>query len=299
MHEGQVTVPAEDVAAALAAQLPHLHRPDVRRLGSAGTVVAPYRIGADLLARVPLVPRLGDAAADLLVAERRHAEELGSRLDLDVARLLGVGEPFEGYPGVWSVWTWVEGESLDLLLDRGADVDLDMLAHDLTEVLLTHRSLPGGQAWTGNGRGGAPLADSDWVRRSIRRCRHLLDADAATRVWETALAAPPHAGPPVRINADPMPGNLLVRGGRLRGLVDIGAPVVGDPASDLQPAWEIFDEPQRSAFRDAMGLDDAAWARGRGWAFEMAIGGLHYYERSNPLFSRIARRTLDRLLATA
>ena len=300
MHEGQVTVPAEDLAAALEAQLPHLHRPDVRRLSSAGTVVAPYRIGADLLARVPLVPNLGEDATDLLDAERRHALELGEELSLEVPQLVGVGGPFEGYAGAWSVWTWLEGESLDVLLDRGgAEVDHDVLAHDLAGVLRAQRSLPvRGRGWSGNGRGGSPLVDADWVRRSIRRSSHLLDPAAATHVWETALAAPAHAGPPTRINADPMPGNLLVTDGRLTGLLDIGAPVVGDPASDLQPAWELFEEPQRSTFREAMALDDAAWARGRGWAFEMAIGGLLHYEHTNPAFSRLARRTLERLLAT-
>ncbi len=295
-----MTVPAEDVAAALVAQLPHLHRPDVRRLSSAGTVVAPYRIGADLLARMPLVPSLGDDATDLLDAERGHAQELGEQLDLDVAQLVGVGEPFEGYPGTWSVWTWLEGESLDLLLDRGAEIDLDALALDLARVLRAQRSLPvRGQGWSGTRRGGSPLADSDWVRRSIQRCRHLVDPAVTTHLWETALAAPAHPGPPTRINSDPMPGNLLVTDGRLSGLIDIGAPAVGDSAADLQPAWEVFEEPQRSAFREAMALDEAAWARGRGWAFEMAIGGLHYYERTNPSFSRLARRTLDRLAATA
>jgi aminoglycoside phosphotransferase (APT) family kinase protein len=118
-------------------------------------------------------------------------------------------------------------------------------------------------------------------------------------VWEEALAAPPHLGPPTSINGDALPGNVLVTDGRLSGIVDVGVPVVGDPASDLQPAWVVFDEPERSAFREAMGLDDAAWQRGRGWAFEMAVGGLQYYEHSNPGFSRMARRTLHRLVATS
>ena len=48
-----------------------------------------------------------------------------------------------------------------------------------------------------------------------------------------------------------------------------------------------------------MGLDEAAWQRGRGWAFEMAIGGLHHDEHTNPVFFRMARRTLQRLIATS
>jgi aminoglycoside phosphotransferase (APT) family kinase protein len=80
--------------------------------------------------------------------------------------------------------------------------------------------------------------------------------------------------------------------------VDIAEPSIGDPASDLAPAWTIFDEPARRVYRNAMGLGDAAWARGRGWAFEMAIGGLHYYdEQTNPVFRQQAAQTLMRLVS--
>ncbi|QIK71265.1 phosphotransferase [Propioniciclava coleopterorum] len=134
------------------------------------------------------------------------------------------------------------------------------------------------------------------MRTSIRRSAHLLDADAATATWERALRAAPLAGPPRTIHGDPVPGNLVIRDGRLAGLIDIAVPQIGDPASDLAPAWTVFEEPERSLFREALGLDAAAWERGRGWAFEMAIGGLHYYEETNPVFARQAARTLARLM---
>ena len=87
-----------------------------------------------------------------------------------------------------------------------------------------------------------------------------------------------------------------MRDGRLTGMVDVSVPVFGDPAADLQPAWVLFDEPARSVFLEAVGLSDAAHERGRGWALEMAIGGLHYYEHTNPVFFHQAAGTLRRLL---
>jgi aminoglycoside phosphotransferase (APT) family kinase protein len=270
-------------------------------VSSAGTVIAPFRVGPTLLARVPLVPVTGPEAAARVEAEGRYAQVLSGRLPIQVPRLVGVGGPFDGYDGVWSLWTWLDGRSLDLVLDEDlAASDLDALAVDLARVLRAHRSLPtGGAAWSGTGRGGRPLMDTEWVRTSIRRSAHLIDPVAATRVWERALTAPAHQGPPVSINGDAMPGNFLLTDGRLSGMIDVAEPVVGDPASDLQPAWVVFKEPQRTAFRTAMGLAESAWQRGRGWAFEMAIGGLHYYERTNPIFFRMARRTLQRLIATS
>ena len=301
MHDGQVEVPGAALAAAAAAQFPELAGVDVVPVQSAGTVVAPFRVGAALLARVPLVPVRGASVTDALEAADQHARALRAHLSLAVPQLFGVGRPFAGYDGVWSLWTWLDGQSLDRVLDENPTLcDLDTLAVDLGRVLKAHQSLPaGGASWSGNGRGGKPLTDTDWVRTSIQRCAHLIDPGAATRVWESALDAPAHEGGPVSINGDPMPGNFIIKKGRLSGMIDISAPVVGDPAADLQPAWVAFDEPQRSAFKDAMGLDDAAWRRGRGWAFEMAIGGLHYYEHTNPLFFRLARHTLHRLSETA
>jgi aminoglycoside phosphotransferase (APT) family kinase protein len=301
MHEGQVAISVEALASAVASQFPDQRAQVVRSVRSAGTVIAPFRVGSSLLARLPLVPAVGDAVVDGLEAERRHAQALRNHVPVQVPQLVGIGQPFPGYDGVWSLWTWLDGTSLDVLLDEGrADYDRDALPVDLARVLRAYRSMPTNAAsWSGSGRGGRPLADSEWVRRSIERASHVVDPVVATHVWETALSAPGHAGPPVSINADPMPGNLLLQRGRLGGLIDTGKPVVGDPASDLQPAWEIFDEPQRCAFRDAMELDAAAWERGRGWAFEMAIGGVHYYEETNAVFFRLARRTLERLVETA
>lgn len=310
MHEGQVEVPVPALRRAIADQFPDLADLPVRAVPSAGTVIAPFRVGEDLVARLPLVP-VDDADPDRLRSEGRYADVLARVLPVSVPRLVATGQPFPGYPGTWSMWTWLPGRSLDrVLIDAPGSLDrlplrapglldLQPLADDLAAVLRSIHQLPeDAAAWTDRGRGGRPLADSEWVRTSIRRSAHLVDPDAATSVWESALAAPAHDGPPVPIHGDPMPGNLLLQDGRLTGLVDISEPVVGDPAADLQPAWVVFDEPHRGQFRQAMGLDDAAWARGRGWAFEMAIGGLHYYEHTNPMFFRLARRTLDALLST-
>ena len=301
MHEGQVTVTAGALAAAVAVQFPHLRAAEVTTVPSAGTVIVPFRVGPTLLARVPLVPVTGPAAAARVQAEGRYARVLSERVPIEVPRLVGVGGPFDGYGGVWSLWTWLNGRSLDQVIhDDLAACDVDALAVDLARVLRAQRSLPtGGGAWSGTGRGGRPLVDTEWVRTSIRRSSHLLDSVAATRVWDNALAAPAYRRPPVSINGDAMPGNFLLTDGRLSGMIDVAEPVVGDPASDLQPAWVLFEEPQRSAFRDAMGLDQSAWQRSRGWAFEMAIGGLHYYEHTNPTFFSMARRTLRRLIATS
>ena len=294
MHEGEVEVAAGDLTSALAAQFPEFAGLPVRRVESAGTVIAPFRVGENAVARLPLVPTDVDAARDRVRREQRYANVLADHLRIAVPRPLGIGEPFRGYPGIWSIWTWLPGRSLDLL-PVARD---ERLAADLAEVITAIQALPAaGRTWNGEGRGGRPLADTSWVRESIDASAHLIDRRATTAVWERALSADPHRGPAVRIHGDPVPGNFLANDGLLlTGMVDVALPAFGDPAADLQPAWVVFDEPARSVFLAALGLGDSATDRGRGWALEMAIGAAHYYEHTNPVFFQQAMLTLHRLL---
>jgi len=119
-----------------------------------------------------------------------------------------------------------------------------------------------------------------------------IDGDAALRVWEDAVAAT-WDGPPVWFHGDVAPGNLLVDGsGALSAVIDFGTSGVGDPACDLVPAWTMFEGEARSAFVTTVGLDDATWARARGWALWKAAITV----RDRPADAE-ARATLARILA--
>jgi len=91
-----------------------------------------------------------------------------------------------------------------------------------------------------------------------------------------------------------LPGNLLVRDGRLVAVIDFGAAGVGDLCCDLTVAWSILRSRRR--FRDAAGLDDAAWARARGWAMT-GVGGILYYRETNPTVSVLGQRAITEIIA--
>jgi aminoglycoside phosphotransferase (APT) family kinase protein len=93
-----------------------------------------------------------------------------------------------------------------------------------------------------------------------------------------------------------MPGNLLVRDGRLVAVIDLGVVGVGDPAVDLMPAWNLLPAQAAATYRRVLRTDDAEWERGRGWALVQAIGALPYYQRTNPAMAETARRTLAAVL---
>jgi hypothetical protein len=56
----------------------------------------------------------------------------------------------------------------------------------------------------------------------------------------------------------------------------------GDPAVDLLVAWNLFSGEARERYRTALGVDDATWVRGRGWALSVALIVLPYYRETNP-----------------
>ncbi len=72
---------------------------------------------------------------------------------------------------------------------------------------------------------------------------------------------------------------------------------MGDPACDVMAAWTFLPAAVREMFRAAVGVDDATWARGRGWALSVGLIALPYYRVSNPVLARIARHAIDEALA--
>ena len=109
-------------------------------------------------------------------------------------------------------------------------------ALDLAEVVRALQAVPTDGAPPAGNRA-RPLAEYDGATRwAIDRASHLIDAEAATAVWEDALAAPPYDGPAVWVQGD-LEGNCLAADGRLCGIVDWGSAGLGDPAVDVQVIW--------------------------------------------------------------
>lgn len=99
------------------------------------------------------------------------------------------------------------------------------------------------------------------------------------------------------MHGDLLPGNLLVVDGRLSAVIDFGGLNVGDPACDLQPAWNVFAGDSRMRFRAELKVDYASWLRGRGWTLYQAVSALAYYWDTNPGMIRQASHALAQVLA--
>jgi aminoglycoside phosphotransferase (APT) family kinase protein len=225
-----------------------------------------FRLGDDLAVRLPSA----EAYVQQVDKEHRWLPVLAPRLPLPIPRPVARGVPGSGFPRPWSVYRWLAGEHATI--DRVED--LARFATDLADFLTALYELdPDGGPEPGehNFFRGGPLAvyDSE-TRVAIAALNAEIDADAATEVWEAALAAT-WPGPPVWIHGDVTAANLLVADSRLSAVVDFGCSAVGDPACDTTIAWTFFFGGSRELFRSRLPVDEATWARGRGWALWKAL----------------------------
>ena len=124
----------------------------------------------------------------------------------------------------------------------------------------------------------------------------LLALTGPTALFRSDLDAPVWKNPPVWIHGDLTSGNLLLVNDRLSAVIDFGAMGMGDPACDLIVAWNLLPAGERNIFRDALNVDDATWARGRGWALSVALIQLPYYLERSPFIATNARHVIDEIL---
>lgn len=290
MHHDEIDSDVDLVRRLLAAQQPRWVDLPIEPVASTGTDNTLYRLGDDMVVRLPLRP----SSTMPVDKEHRWLPVLAPHLPLAIPVPLARGEPIDGYPWPWSVYPWFEGQDA-----TKARFDRRQASWDLARFVAALHSIDatGGPAPSSAGRG-VPLAErDDDTRHAIIASRDLIDTDAVTAAWEQALWAPAWDRPPAWIHGDIAAGNLLIRNGRLSAVIDWGALGVGDPACDLIVAWELFDAESREVFRAELGVDDATWARSRGWALSTAIIALPYYQDTNPFMAAQARHKLAVVLA--
>jgi aminoglycoside phosphotransferase (APT) family kinase protein len=287
MHEDEVPIDTSLVRRLLAGQFPEWAELSLERVASSGTDNALYRLGADMVVRLPRI----HWAVGGLERELEWLPRLAPLLPVSVPVPLRSGNPGEGYPWAWAVYEWLPGVNPPV----GGDGDSLALACDLAGLV---RAFQGIDLAGPSSRRGLPLVSQDeWTRAALSDLRGAIDTAAATAAWEEALSTPVWSRPPVWLHGDLFPGNLLVERSRLSSVIDFALVGTGDPACDLIAAWSLFPPAAREVFRSELAVDDATWARGRGWALSVALVALPYYRDTNPGFAAIARHVLREVLA--
>jgi len=289
MHDDEIEVPLELVGRLVAAQFPDWADLELELLLPWGTDNALFRLGVDKLVRLPRTEHVvGQIEKDV-----RWLPRLAPQLPVAIPEVLATGVPSADYPWTWGIYRWLEGETLPA--DRLGEAA--PAAGDLARFLTALRRIRTAGAPPPRSRG-VPLATrDDPVRRALADLDGRIDTRAVDAIWKAALRAPEWHGPPMWIHGDLMPGNLILRDGRLSAVIDWSLVCAGDPACDLMAAWMFLGAESRPQLRAALDVDDASWMRGRGWALSCALIALPYYWETNPPFAAHARRTLAEVLA--
>ncbi|RWA73387.1 MAG: aminoglycoside phosphotransferase family protein [Mesorhizobium sp.] len=291
MHNLKLGIDTDLVRRLVDAQFPEWRHLPVSPVASGGWDNRTFHLGDEMTVRLP------SAAPYSLQVEKEHRwlPQLAPHLPLPIPMPLAMGEPAAGYPWHWSIYRWIEGDTAK----TGQITDLRAFAISLADFLVALKRIdPTGGPAPGqhNFHRGGPLTVYDGeARLAIAALEGEIDTQAATIVWEAALAAT-WQGSPVWFHGDVAWGNLLVDEGRLSAIIDFGTSGVGDPSCDLAIAWTFFEAESRKAFRDRIAVDDATWARGRGWTLWKALITLAGHD-ANQAEAEKSRRVIDEVLA--
>lgn len=289
--DAEVTIDHGIVSGLVAEQHPDLADLPLVRL-DAGWDNDLWRLGTDLVVRLPRRA----LSVPLVETEQRWLPELAPRLPLPVPAPVRVGGPSEAYPWPWSIVRWLPG----LPGDRTPVTNGPDAARRLASFLAAlHQEAPPGAPR--NGWRGVPLADraETFAARMGSLAEHI-DAAPLREIWDAALAAPVHPGPPVWVHGDMHPANVLVADGTLAAVIDFGDLSAGDPANDVAAAWMLLPAGDHPEFWAGYPLSDAGLAaRSAGWALLLGLMLLEIGLDDRPTYERVARRTLQRLLGNA
>jgi aminoglycoside phosphotransferase (APT) family kinase protein len=277
----------------VASQFPQWHGLPVRRVVPGGWDNHSFRLGDQLLVRIPSAE--GYVAA--VAKEQRWLPVIARRVPFTVPEPVALGLPTAEFERPWSVYRWIEG----VPAGEATIPDMDGFARDVARFLValaTVETADGPMAgphcfW----RGAHPRVYDEDVRRSLQLLDGVIDTVKARAVWDAALETEITA-PAVWFHGDIAHGNLLLDAGRLTGVIDFGTSGIGDPACDLAIAWTMFDDSSREVFRRGLPWHDDVWVRGRAWALWKAMllvtasAGAHDPQAA----ARGSRAVLDKIL---
>lgn len=298
LHTHEIPVDAQIVHAAVAGARPEWGELPLRFAGG-GTDNVMYRLGSDLVVRIP---RTLDHAEGIQ-KEADWIPRFSGRLPVAVPSVRHVGAPGPHLPLPWLVLSWLPGQPLHRrAMDGWSAAEQSRLGRDLAKVVQAIRLV---EAPSGHPvdprlqgyRGGDLAALSDDVDDLVTRCGQLLPSLDEARVrdlWRLGVAAADdrdHGW----LHADLRPANLLVRDRTLSGVIDFGMLTYGRRAAEHAPVWDL-PLPARQQYRARLDLDDAAWLTARAWALFVALSGIPYYWDSDPDFAGECRDRLHAVL---
>jgi len=224
--------------------------------------------------------RLGDKTTVRLPSRKEYSPQvekelfwlpkLKQYLSLPIPTPLAKGQPMSDYPFPWSINQWIEGD----VANYKNITDLNQFAADLAKFLKELQAIdasngpsPGKHNFY---RGGELSFYHEEVWTALKELKSVLPTDKLNNIWQAALGSK-WTKENVWVHGDIAVGNLLVKSGKLCGIIDFGMLGIGDPSCDYAIAWTFFDKESRKIFFEKMRCDKNTWNRARGWALWKAL----------------------------
>ena len=233
----------------------------------------------------------GEHYANAVTKEQTWLPRLAQHLDLPIPEPLAMGEPEVEYPWHWSIYRWLTGE----VVTRESVADLNRFAADLAGFLLALQSIGTAAGPTRKMRGGSLEMWRPQAEEALTILAGQIDTTIAAEIWKAAIAAPFEADP-VWYHGDVAAGNLLIQNGELSAVIDFGGLGVGDPACDMTTAWTLLEPSSRRVFRERLGVSDAIWNRGRGWALWKGMIVMAKIIQTNAIEAASSQYAVDQLI---
>lgn len=222
-----------------------------------------FRLGPDMLVRMPTE----ESYALKVSKEQALLPQLKPHLSVPIPIPLKMGNPSKDFPFPFSIYKWLEGESVNSL-DLN-DHSLESIALGLAEFLKQLQSIdtvegpaPGLHNWY---RGAHVSVYDEGARTQIAQLDRVIDSNKALKLWDAACQTK-WSNDSVWIHGDFATGNILMQNGKLSGIIDFGGMGIGDPACDLVIAWTFLKGKPRKMFIEEMYLDADTWLRAKAWA---------------------------------
>ncbi len=229
------------VSTLVSTQFPNFANLPIQPFNSAGTDNAIFRLGNDMLVRLPLDSK----SSGRVNKEYLWLPKLAPKLPLTIPTPIVKGMPTDDFPYNWSICQWIEGDTA--ILERINDPC--KMAQKLAEFInVLQKITPPKELLSGqhNEFRGVSLSLLDkTVRNSITTLHGEIDTNLAMCVWESSIKVPVWQGDPVWLHGDLQSGNLIAKNGNLHAVIDFGLMGVGDPACDIMVAWTLLPTESR------------------------------------------------------
>jgi aminoglycoside phosphotransferase (APT) family kinase protein len=293
MRQGSPTIDVAVVHRLVADQFPQWKDLPIRPIIPGGWDNRTFRLGEQMLIRMPSAV----CYAGQVEKEQHWLPKLAPLLPLRISEPLEMGLPGDGYPWNWSIYRWIEGETVAAVADR---IDLNDLAIRLAQFLQAlHNIDPTGGPLPGPHnfyRGGTLTTYDAETRQAIEVLKNRIDVRVAIEIWESALETI-WIQAPVWIHGDISAGNLIAWQGQINAVIDFGQLGIGDPACDLSIAWTLFSGETQALFRKMLPLDKDTWARGQAWTLWKALIYLANDQENLNFEARRSWRIIDEMIA--